>query len=163
HDGSVSALVRVRACQAGWIELEAIEAGGTGACARCDQGQGCGQSLLMRLRRNPEAGLHIRLDGLLNQADWAHAPDVGTLCRLEIAAGSLLKLTGLLYGLPLLGLMAGAGLAILVAGGFAPDVAADQFDLAAAGAGLFGMALGARLVKNLSLQRYCDMRLYPQI
>lgn len=160
---TVQAMVRVLAVDETHLELEAVEAGAAGACARCDQGQGCGQSLLLRLRRQSSARLRLGLDQLINPEDWPGRPGVGVLCRLEIASSSLLKMTILLYGLPLLGLMSGTGLAVAAMGGFDLNVSALQQDLVAAAAGLLGMGVGARLVKNLSPLSYCDVRLRPQI
>ncbi|GAA3976418.1 SoxR reducing system RseC family protein [Allohahella marinimesophila] len=160
---TIQAMVRVLATTSGELEFEAIDGGAAGVCARCDQGKGCGQSLLLRLRRSSRSRLRLRLDQFINRDDWPAAPAPGALCRLEIPSHALLKMTVLLYGLPLFGLIVGTSLAVLGLSWLNPDASALRQDLLCAGAGIIGMVGGAGLVKNLSPLRYCEVRLHPQL
>ncbi|MAM89396.1 MAG: hypothetical protein CME36_19020 [unclassified Hahellaceae] len=162
-EGKVNALVRVSAISDTQIELEAVAAGSAGVCARCDEGRGCGQSLLVRLRRKSDKPITLKVEQLANGDDWRGKAAIGTVCRLEIGSGSLLKMTVLLYGLPLIGLIVGTVVSYAAVTSFNTDVSALQQDLLAAGSGMLGMILGTRLVKNLSPLSYCEVRLHPQV
>ena len=160
---SVQAQVRVFSVTDSHVEFEPISPGTRGACARCDQGVGCGQSLLLRLGKRSSGRVRLRSAQLIHQDNSPPLIASGMLCRLEMTTGSLLKMTLLLYGLPLCGLLAGTGLAVAAMAGLNPEPSALQQDLLAAGSGLLGLLAGARIVKKLSPECYCDVRLHPQV
>ena len=113
-------------------------------CARCAAGKGCGAGLL--------GG-----DGRLRQVDALIQPGVrvheGDEVRIELAPDSLLRAAWIVYGMPLVGALVGAGIAW----------AAGANDLGAAGAALGGIIVGV-LSGRASLRRAsCLQRFTPTV
>jgi sigma-E factor negative regulatory protein RseC len=102
-------------------------------CPRCAAGKGCGAGLFA----GPAGPLELKLDvsrGVL--------PRAGDAVTLSLAPRRLLQASFLAYGLPLLGLVAGATLAMLVL-----DAPTELPTVVLAGAGmLMGLAWARRLL-----------------
>jgi sigma-E factor negative regulatory protein RseC len=110
-----------------------VEVAAAFRCERCASGKGCGAGLLAgdAAPRRVEALIARQLD--------LH---VGDRVRLELAGDNVLRAAGLVYGLPLGGALAGAGLAWWSGAG---DAAAA---LAATVGALSGIATGRRRLRR---------------
>ena len=129
------AIVRSIEGNRAFVEAERV------VCRRCQSGTGCGAGLLTG---DPEQTLlNVRLP-----AQFGCVP--GDRVRIAVSGPSLLQ--GLLfgYGLPLAGLMAGAGIASYLTVG---DTAAIVLALAGLGAGAIG---GRQLARRGSCQQSLD-------
>jgi sigma-E factor negative regulatory protein RseC len=114
------------------------------ACPRCAAGKGCGAGLLS----GPE---QIRV--IEAQAAEHLSLAVGDTVRLRMAASDLLLAALIVYGLPLLGLLAGAALAYGLGLG----------DAAAAGVALGGAGLGVILGRRRLGRGKCLQNFVPQV
>lgn len=110
-----------------------VEVAAAFRCERCASGKGCGAGLLAgeAAPRRVEALVARQLE--LRVGDWV---------RLELAGESVLRAAGLVYGLPLGGALAGAGLAWWSGAG---DAGAA---LAALAGGMAGIATGRRRLRR---------------
>lgn len=110
-----------------------VEVAAAFRCERCASGKGCGAGLL--------AGdaAPRRVDALVARQLELR---VGDRVRLELAGESVLRAAGLVYGLPLGGALAGAGLAWWSGAG---DAGAA---LAALAGGMAGIATGRRRLRR---------------
>ena len=110
-----------------------VEVAAAFRCERCASGKGCGAGLLAgeAAPRRVEALVARQLE-----------LRVGDRVRLELAGESVLRAAGLVYGLPLGGALAGAGLAWWSGAG---DAGAA---LAALAGGLAGIATGRRRLRR---------------
>ncbi len=93
-------LVRVTGREGAWVTVTAASATG---CARCDAGEGCGGGVFGKL-------VQRRLEGL-RLADAGLDLEPGQHAVLGLDDGVFLRVTLLTYGLPLLALLACAGVA----------------------------------------------------
>lgn len=117
-----------------------VEVAAAFRCERCASGKGCGAGLLAG-DASPR-----RVDALVDHQLDLH---VGDRVQLELAGDNVLRAAMLVYGLPLGGALAGAGLAWWFGAG---DAAAA---LAAAVGALAGIATGRRrLRREACLQRF---------
>lgn len=126
---------------------EAIVVVDAGAvCARCAAGKGCGAGIFAagRSRR--------RLTARISPGLEIH---VGDRVRLELPPADVLFASALAYGLPLIGLVSGAGFAAVLLPGRA--------DVAAALLGAAGLAVGAALGRRLLRRQQCPGRFRPTI
>ena len=110
-----------------------VEVAAAFRCERCASGKGCGAGLLAgeAAPRRVEALVARQLE-----------LRVGDRVRLELAGESVLRAAGLVYGLPLGGALAGAGLAWWSGAG---DAGAA---LAALAGGMAGIATGRRRLRR---------------
>ena len=110
-----------------------VEVAAAFRCERCASGKGCGAGLLAgeAAPRRVEALVARQLE-----------LRVGDRVRLELAGESVLRAAGLVYGLPLAGALAGAGLAWWSGAG---DAGAA---LAALAGGVAGIATGRRRLRR---------------
>lgn len=120
-----------------------VEVASSIQCARCAAGKGCGAGLLGGDDR-PR-----RIDALIAQnLDVCEGDHV----RIELAPNNLLRASLIVYGWPLLGALAGASAAWLLAKG----------DLGAALSALAGAAVGV-LAGRLRLQRSGCLRAFTPV
>lgn len=104
------------------------------ACAACRAGRGCGMAIFSGwFARGP---LRVALP---LEAGWKRGDSI----ELEIPPGALLRLAWRAYGTPLLLLLTG-----LAGGTVAARFTALHPDLAAAGGGALGLALGMALLRR---------------
>lgn len=106
------------------------------ACAKCERGEGCGGGLVGRLLKNSEQEIFLPM-----------APDpawrAGQAVELLIPASNVLQLAALAYGIPLLGLLAGALFANALYGGNGSVIAGAVIGLIA------GMAVSKALLHRI--------------
>jgi len=113
-------------------------------CARCAAGKGCGAGLL------GGDGKRRRVDALLpGGMDIQEGDDV----RIELAPDNVLQASLIVYGLPLMGAVAGAAIAYVAGAG----------DLGAALAALAGTAVGITAGHMRLRQAACLRRFTPTV
>lgn len=110
-----------------------VEVAASVRCARCASGKGCGAGLLGGDQRPRRVDALIARHLVLDEGDHV---------IVELAPNNLLRASALVYGLPLLGAVLGAGGAWLSGAG---DLGAALAALAGAGA---GMLIGRLRLQN---------------
>ncbi len=116
------------------------------ACARCAAGKGCGAGLLSG---NPKpAKFQVRVAESMGL-------EVGDQVTLELSPDSLLKASFLVYGLPLVGVVA-----ILIVGWL---VAGPLTDVAATGLAVAGLAAGLAIGRAMLGRNRCLEQFVPSI
>ena len=112
--------------------VESVQSGG---CGNCDKNNGCGSGKLAQLFNLKPRRFRVR-----NETN----AQVGAMVRVTLAEGVLLHSALLMYVLPLV---------LLLFGAFAGQMWANDAsstDAYSAIGGLFGLAIGFAIVKNLS-------------
>ena len=106
------------------------------ACQACAQGKGCGMSIFSRWLGSRSVNLKVSTSGV-----WLP----GQAVSLKVAPELLLRMAAWAYGVPLLGFVAGAGIATLSVHNTLGNAATD---LVALLCGLGGMLMGALGVRH---------------
>lgn len=116
-----------------------VRAFGPGSCEKCAQGQGCGGSVLARLiaRKQAEVPVDSRIED----------PRPGESVVIGIAESALLRASLLIYGAPLLALLAFGAFAHLLLR--AHDVLVALFALCGLGLGLLAARLRGAHAESL--------------
>jgi sigma-E factor negative regulatory protein RseC len=120
-----------------------VEVAASVRCARCAAGKGCGAGLFGGDDKPRQVDALIASDLVLGEGDQV---------RIELAPNNLLRASLIVYGLPLLGALAGAAVAWLSGAG----------DLGAAAAALAGAGLGM-LAGRLRLQQSECLRAFTPV
>jgi sigma-E factor negative regulatory protein RseC len=117
-----------------------VEVAASISCARCASGKGCGAGLLGGDDRPRRVDALIARDLELDEGDQV---------RIELAPNNLLRASSIVYGLPLLGALAGA------AGAWLSGMGDPGAALAALAGASLGMLAGrSRLQKNQCLRAF---------
>ncbi len=114
------------------------------ACPRCAAGKGCGAGLLVGSRRLRRVEASFSADLQLAEGDNV---------EIALTPNNLLQAALTVYGLPMLGALAGAGLAYVLALG----------DAAAASAAILGLAGGLLVGKGRLRNTACLESFVPRI
>lgn len=113
-------------------------------CPRCAAGKGCGAGVLSA--GSGPRRIQVPVDPNLDLAE-------GDVVDLELAPANILRASVIVYGLPMLGAIAGAGIAFAFALG----------DVAAAAAALLGIAAGLVAGRWRLRQRSCLHQFVPTV
>jgi sigma-E factor negative regulatory protein RseC len=138
---TLAIVIRVEGQEA-WVE--STQGGG---CGNCDSENGCGSSKLSQLFCSEPRRFRVR-----NEAN----AEVGTMVQVTVAEGVLLRSALLMYGLPLILMLAGAISGSEWAG-------EDSRDAYSAAGGLMGLIIGFVLVKGVSLRQHLSAVALPVI
>lgn len=114
------------------------------ACPRCAAGKGCGAGLLTVSDGERKVEARVPRDLVVSVAD---------VVELSLAPDNVLRAAAIVYGVPLLGALAGA----LVAYG------TKAGDVGAAGAALLGLAAGLFLSRQKLRRADCLQRFTPTV
>jgi sigma-E factor negative regulatory protein RseC len=121
-----------------------VEVDAESACPRCAAGNGCGAGLFTSNSGGRKVEAIVAAHLSVAQGDTV---------ELSLASENLLRAALLVYGLPLLGAIAAAGLAFLLRLG----------DAAAAVAAILGLAIGLLVSRRLLRHSECIERFVPYV
>lgn len=124
-----------------WVETAAAS-----GCGRCQEAGGCGQNSIFRMLGDRRRQLKVASRGM--------SASVGDAAVVGVPAGALVRASLVAYLVPLLGLLAGALLAVTVAGGS---------DLVAIIGGLIGFSAGFGASHLVSVRYAARIGLMPAL